>query len=152
VPYTGEMSFVLTVDAMKTLFHSRLTDMAYPSGLSAFKKLYNWEGSSDEALIEELPHIQTPSVVTWYRGSDWGDFPRRKQHWRFYVVVSAVAKPKASWEAASNEAAKYVEDIVDAFTRTILDDDARCDIKKDMAIVVDPAIAAYQIDVDVFDA
>jgi len=149
--YTGEMSEVLTSNDVKTLLHAKIDGMDYPSGLDPFAKVYNWNGSSADALYDNMPQMQSPSVVTWYEGSDWGDAPRRKQKWRLFVVVSCVAKKKASWESADNEAAMYVEDLVDVLTRIILDADARCDVVNDKAVVVDPAIAAYEIQVHVRD-
>ena len=151
MPYTGELSEVLTSAEIKALLYSRLGSLDYPSGQEALKKIYNYVGSSNAALIQTMPQLRTPCAITWYTGSDWGDKPRRTQMWRIYVVVSATAKPVASWDDADNEAAQYVEDIIDALNREVIDADARTRVMRDMAIEVDPAVAAYEIQIEFRD-
>jgi hypothetical protein len=107
--YANWMDHCSSFDTLRTELENTIENMEYQSGNDELEKVYNFSGTSLEALLQEIPHLVTPCVVIWYRGSVWGTRPRRMPQ---ISLIVCVRRKGVNWVETEATLAKYVEDLV----------------------------------------
>lgn len=139
------MTCVTRTTTIKDWIRETIRGMQNVSCGTPIANYYEFVGTDKEVLLEDIPHLKTPAVVVWYRGSDWANAPRRLSRYSVVVVTRAIGSLK-SFDEAEEMAQGYVEDIVDVLHRQIIEDtnvDVR--VESDTAVAVDKSISAYEI-------
>lgn len=148
MPFLGEMEMIEDVTTIRDELELKIDGMPYASGSDAFEKIYQYTGTSVEALMKAIPQLKAPSVVIWYSGSRWGNKPRRTSNFHLYVVVKNV---RNDWMDSDDLVSTYVGDLADFLHRTILIRQCKLMFEQDNAVAVDKGIAMRDIKLRIED-
>lgn len=143
--YNGEMACVTTSRTIKEYLRDSIQSMTVESCGTPIANYYEFVGTDKEALFEDIPQMRLPCVIVWYRGSEWGNSPRRLSRYSVVVATRAIGSMK-SFDEADEKSQGYVEDIVDALNRTIIENtNVEVRIESDSSVAVEKSISAYEI-------